>query len=61
MLLSGCKCSDMSPTINLGIAAWLLWGDNNSPKIENLSHEDYGTMIARKSFDPKELEQKDYN
>ena len=61
VFMLGCKCNDVDTGIGLGISAWLLWGHNDSPKIENLLHEDYGPMMARKSFDLKELEQKDYN
>ena len=71
-LLSGCGsvADDLDPLskINLGIAAWLLWGQDDSLKTENLQCcpkglllEDYGPKMARHSFDSKELEQRDYN
>ena len=75
MLVSGCgTIADVSDglgvtgKINLGIAAWLLWGQDDSPKTKNLQccpnrllPEDYGPKMARHSFASKELEQRDYN
>tara|TARA_Y100000310_G_C20010455_1_gene502708 strand:+ start:307 stop:498 length:192 start_codon:yes stop_codon:yes gene_type:complete len=54
VLLSGCGSfggKHDGPIIEATIMS--LWGHNN--------HEDDGTMMARKSFDLKELEQKEYN
>ena len=68
MLVSGCgTIADVSDglgvtgKINLGIAAWLLWGHDDSPKTGKCVMDCQPPMMARHSIASRELEQRDYN